>query len=396
MGLFDSLTGGGGQQGGSVVQYTDPGALMAMGQYGSQAAQAAGQIAQQQSNNALAALQQQYASQLSNIKPYTSEGITAVNALNQLLGLPGYNPGTAPSAPITPQDYAKQQITDSAIDNYILSNTLYSNDSGNNYLKGVNHYLYEGQGAYDQGFQNSLEYSRYTDPQKTLVSGKNIYDSLSAAQKDEKLRESVSQYLQNNMSQGYQGQYAANTDVYNQQMDLYNQAVQQQSTFKQLTPEEINAQLSQTPGYQFQLGQGVDALQRAASSKGILNSGRLMQGLVDYGQGLASQTYGTRVQQLSNLLGAGQQAAQGANQLSQNVGQGSAAIYGNLGDNLANSMLSGSNSMMQGVLQGNQNYSTIGGSSQSGNALGGIGSLIGSAATIGQSGGLSGLFKGLF
>lgn len=51
------------------------------------------------------------------------------------------------------------------------------------------------------------------------------------------------------------------------------------------------AQLEQTPGYQFILGQGLKSTQNSYASKGLASSGAAMKGAADYATGLASNTY---------------------------------------------------------------------------------------------------------
>lgn len=50
-------------------------------------------------------------------------------------------------------------------------------------------------------------------------------------------------------------------------------------------------QAEQTPGYQFQLGQGLNAIQNSAAAQGGLLSGRTMADMNNYAQGLASENY---------------------------------------------------------------------------------------------------------
>lgn len=50
-------------------------------------------------------------------------------------------------------------------------------------------------------------------------------------------------------------------------------------------------QARQTPGYQFQLQQGLDALQNSAAGKGSLLSGRTVADMNNYAQGVASTNY---------------------------------------------------------------------------------------------------------
>ena len=70
--------------------------------------------------------------------------------------------------------------------------------------------------------------------------------------------------------------------------------------FKPPTAEEAAA----TPGYQFQLQQGLQALERSAAARGGLLSGGTGKALERYGQGLASSNY---QQTYNNMLGQYQQ-----------------------------------------------------------------------------------------
>lgn len=80
-----------------------------------------------------------------------------------------------------------------------------------------------------------------------------------------------------------------------------------------------------SPGYQFRMDQGVQAVDRGASARGMLGSGQRLKELTNYGQGLASDEYGNYLNQLYNLAGYGQTATQNTAQLGANAAQG----YGN-------------------------------------------------------------------
>lgn len=69
-----------------------------------------------------------------------------------------------------------------------------------------------------------------------------------------------------------------------------------------------------TPGYQFQLDQGLESVNRAAP--GGRGSGNALAALVKYGTGLASQDYGNEVDRLGRLAGQEEQY---------NIGQGGVA-----------------------------------------------------------------------
>jgi hypothetical protein len=113
------------------------------------------------------------------------------------------------------------------------------------------------------------------------------------------------------------------------------------------------AQLAQTPGYQFTLGQGLKSVQNSYASKGLGSSGAAMKGAADYATGDASQTYqqqfqnywsqnqsiynmltgqsGQGLQAAGALAGAGTTAAgqQSANTVG--AGQAQAAAYNSIG-----------------------------------------------------------------
>lgn len=90
-----------------------------------------------------------------------------------------------------------------------------------------------------------------------------------------------------------------------------------------------------SPDYQFSLDQGNEALTRAAASRGSLNSGGTDVDLLTFGQGLASQNYGTYYNRLAQLAGMGQSAAQGlggsASNAANNIGQIQAGNAANQG-----------------------------------------------------------------
>lgn len=120
-------------------------------------------------------------------------------------------------------------------------------------------------------------------------------------------------------------------------------------TFTAPTAEEA----AQTPGFQFQLNTGINAMQNSAAARGGLLSGRTLADLNTYAQGLASENYQnvfnnaltqyqsayqtfqnnqnntySRLMGLSNL---GLQGAQGAGNLISGIGGDIASLYGQMG-----------------------------------------------------------------
>lgn len=67
-----------------------------------------------------------------------------------------------------------------------------------------------------------------------------------------------------------------------------------------------------SPGYQFALNQGLNAINADAAAKGQTLSGNTMQGINNYAQGTASQQYNNYINQLQNLASGGLSAAGGS------------------------------------------------------------------------------------
>ena len=71
------------------------------------------------------------------------------------------------------------------------------------------------------------------------------------------------------------------------------------------------AALEATPGYQFELAQGLQATQNSAAARGLGVSGAAMKGAADYATGLASKNY---QQQFQDAMAGGQATQSTANQ----------------------------------------------------------------------------------
>lgn len=121
------------------------------------------------------------------------------------------------------------------------------------------------------------------------------------------------------------------------------------------------AGFQESPGYQFALGQGINALDRSAAARGGLYSGAQGKALQEYGQGLANQEYGNYLNRLASMAGIGQSATGSTAQLgastASNVGnalmqQGAAQSAGVLGQQNAISQGIGNLSQIYGQYQG--------------------------------------------
>lgn len=69
------------------------------------------------------------------------------------------------------------------------------------------------------------------------------------------------------------------------------------------------AWLQNTPGYKFQLQQGLDGVNSSAATHGLMNSGANLKNLTQYGQNYAQNAFGSEWNRLMGLVGQGYNAA---------------------------------------------------------------------------------------
>lgn len=121
-----------------------------------------------------------------------------------------------------------------------------------------------------------------------------------------------------------------------------------------------------SPGYQWQLDQGINAIDRSAAARGGLFSGNTLQSAQSFGQGLASQEWNNYLGRLSGLSGRGQNAAAGQGGFA--IGEGNAVAGGTRG--AANALVSGYVGANNSVQQGFENQMSMAGIA--GSILGGF------------------------
>lgn len=164
------------------------------------------------------------------------------------------------------------------------------------------------------------------------------------------------------------------------------------SQFGQQFQAPTAAQAAATPGYQFQLQQGEQALQNSAAANGGLLSGGTLAGLNNYAQGVASTNYqntfnnaltqyqqsyqqflnnqNSTYSQLAGQQGVGLNAANSGNNLISGIGGDIASLYAQQGAARAGG--------------------TIGAANSIGNAVTGIGNLASQYGLLSSMGGLGG------
>jgi hypothetical protein len=136
-------------------------------------------------------------------------------------------------------------------------------------------------------------------------------------------------------------------------------------------PADPYGRFRNTPGYQFQLTEGLRSIDNSAASRGGLLRGSTLARLQEYGQGLADQTYGNYFNRLASLAGMGQTATGTAASLGSNTANNISGLISGAGDARASSYLT------QGAIGANT-----------------IGSIGGGIANWIGGGGLNGIFGG--
>ncbi len=117
-----------------------------------------------------------------------------------------------------------------------------------------------------------------------------------------------------------------------------------QATAGNTAPDAFQGYQNST-GYQFQLGQGLNAINSNAAAKGLMGSGGTAKALEQYGQNLASTTFNNYLTQLSGLNSMqGGTAQMGQNSLGQIGTVGTAA-----GGGAANAVIQGGNAQAAGI-----------------------------------------------
>jgi hypothetical protein len=120
----------------------------------------------------------------------------------------------------------------------------------------------------------------------------------------------------------------------------------------------------QSPGYQWQMDQGLTAVENSAAAKGGLSGGNTLKALQSYGTGLANQDWYNYLGQLGGLSASGQNAAANLGGIATTTGQG-----------IGNSLITAGNAQAGGIA-GSTNALTgainnLGGIGMSGNYGGG-------------------------
>lgn len=126
-------------------------------------------------------------------------------------------------------------------------------------------------------------------------------------------------------------------------------------------PSKYYDRFRNTPGYQFQMEEGEQALERQMAARGLGASGRAMKEALRFSQGLADQTYGQHFNRLGTLAGFGTSAAGQNAQMGQQYGNNMAQNRMAAGDARASGYINTANALNNGINQWGQWYGNSGG-----------------------------------
>ena len=113
--------------------------------------------------------------------------------------------------------------------------------------------------------------------------------------------------------------------------------------------DQVGTDFTQTPGYQFGLDQGLNAIEGSAAARGNLMSGATLQALQSYGQDYATNAYDNWLNRVGGLMSTGQASAGQQAALGQNFANNQSNILAQKGNALAAGQAGFANNLMQGI-----------------------------------------------
>lgn len=183
------------------------------------------------------------------------------------------------------------------------------------------------------------------------------------------LRTGITGLLNNNNTAGYNAQINAGNQIQGDYSPFLQTGTAANTTLGNLnglngTAAQTGAQQNwqNTPGYQFALNQGINAVDADAAAKGQAVGGNNQQAIQQYGTGLADQTYNNYLTNLQNQVNTGVSAAGGVATGQAGVGNATAGKTGaqatnqnNIVSGLAGSLFPSNSLNLASLLGANNN-----------------------------------------
>lgn len=104
-----------------------------------------------------------------------------------------------------------------------------------------------------------------------------------------------------------------------------------------------------SPGYQYQVSEGLKAVDSGAAAKGVLRSGGVLKAEQTLGNNLANQDFGNYISRLNSLSNFGITAAGGQASTDTSAAGNQASIYGNIGSGVSNAVGGGVQNALTGM-----------------------------------------------
>jgi hypothetical protein len=117
------------------------------------------------------------------------------------------------------------------------------------------------------------------------------------------------------------------------------------STGSMTTPKGFE----ETPGYQYRFNEGQKAVNTAAASQGLFNSGARAKALQDRGQAMASEEFHNYLSRLAGVAGVGQGATTQTANTATSTGNTLAQLAGNQANARASGYVGGANAVTGGL-----------------------------------------------
>lgn len=137
--------------------------------------------------------------------------------------------------------------------------------------------------------------------------------------------------------------------IYNQQRaDSAPWRAAGQTALSSLVPA-VSGGFQQSPGYQFQLDEGMRTLNNRMAGMGLTNSGAAQRAAMQYAQGLAAQDYNNWFNRAASVAGLGQTANGQSAAAGQSYANGGSNVLQNIGSALASGQTQGANALMGGA-----------------------------------------------
>lgn len=346
MGKSSSSNSGGDNPYDEMAQVIEQGSQM---EYN--ATQQAIQVSEQEYNQSMAFLNQQYTTAQQDLLPYQQIGVSATQAMYELMGLEQPTVTLPANAGQDLQNYiAGQQVNNtvpgtSVAPGQSVGGTQTASQIGSNNLTEANSMLAQ--------LQNGT--ASYSNPDSQFLSE---WQSLGLP---------VNGATGGGLNPGTTDPSGATTGTNQQALDY----------------------LQGTPGYQFDVQQGMNAVQNSAAASGTLNSGSTLKALEQYGQGMAQNVYSQQLGQLSNLMNTGESAAAMQGSQAMQTGEDQANLSTQEGNTIGSGLMEGSSVLANGLI-GSQRWNILGDAYSQEGSGGGSSGASGAMGMLGQLGGLLG------